>query len=215
MTTLREQTEEKFANTRKNNPGFANRVDELLSSTEALQAAAKAIEVGEKAPDFELPNPQGEIVSLSKLLAQGPLVVTFYRGSWCPYCNLQLRAMQQRLPEIHALDAELVAISPAVPDQSLSQAQQQELAFPVLSDQDARVASAYGVAWNVPDTILDHMRNDRKLDLADINGGNASVLPIPATFVLNRDGVVTWRFVNVDYRQRAEPADVVAALRER
>ncbi|TWU43473.1 putative peroxiredoxin bcp [Novipirellula aureliae] len=214
MTTLREQTEEKFANTRKNNPEFAKRVDELLSSADAFQAGDNAIEVGRKAPDFELPSPRGESVSLSTLLANGPVVVTFYRGSWCPYCSLQLRAMQQRLPDIQSLGAELVAISPQVPDESLSQAEQEALAFPVLSDLNARVAAEYGVAWKVPDMILNHMRNDRKLDLADINGGNGSVLPIPATFVINRQGVVTWRFVDVDYRKRAEPDEIVTALRD-
>ena len=214
MATLREQTQEKFANTRKNNPEFAKRVDDLLSSAEVFQAGANAIEIGKKAPAFSLPNPQGKSVSLSTLLATGPVVVTFYRGSWCPYCSLQLRAMQSRLPDIQALGAELVGISPEVPDESLSQAEQDALAFPVLSDQGARVAAAYGVAWEVPNILLDHMRNDRKLDLADVNGGNGSILPIPATFVLNREGIVKWRFIDVDYRKRAEPRDVVMALRE-
>ncbi|QDS87170.1 Putative peroxiredoxin bcp [Rosistilla ulvae] len=214
MSSLRVQTEAKFANTRKNNPAFAKQVDEILSSAEAFQSGAQAIGTGQPAPDFALPNPQRETVSLSRLLSKGPVVVTFYRGSWCPYCNLQLRAMQQRLAEIHSVGAELVAISPQLPDQSMTHAEQVALEFPVLSDQDARVAAQYGVAWQVPDMILDHMRNDRKLDLTEINGGNGSVLPIPATFVLNRDGKVTWRFVDVDYRKRAEPDDVLAALQE-
>ncbi|WP_417736168.1 peroxiredoxin-like family protein [Rosistilla oblonga] len=212
MTTLREQTEAKMANTRQNNPEFAKRVDALLSSAEVLQSGANALEVGQQAPEFELPNPQGDSVSLSSWLAKGPVVVTFYRGNWCPYCNLQLRAMQQRLPDLRRLGAELVAITPQLPDESLTQIEQASLEFPVLSDQDARVAAEYGVAWKVPELILDHMRNDRNLELATINGGNGSVLPIPATFVLNREGIVTWRFVDVDYRQRAEPDEIVAAL---
>ncbi|WP_417746604.1 peroxiredoxin-like family protein [Rosistilla oblonga] len=212
MTTLREQTEAKMANTRQNNPEFAKRVDALLSSAEVLQSGANALEVGQQAPEFELPNPQGDSVSLSSWLAKGPVVVTFYRGNWCPYCNLQLRAMQQRLPDLRRLGAELVAITPQLPDESLTQIEQASLEFPVLSDQDARVAAEYGVAWKVPELILDHMRNDRNLELATINGGNGSVLPIPATFVINREGIVTWRFVDVDYRQRAEPDEIVAAL---
>ena len=103
MNTLREQTDAKFENTRKNNPEFARQIDELLSSAQAFEAGANAIKVGQKAPDFALPNPQGEIVSLSAFLTIGPVVVTFYRGSWCPYCNLQMRAMQERLSDIHAL----------------------------------------------------------------------------------------------------------------
>ncbi|EMI56577.1 peroxiredoxin-like family protein [Rhodopirellula sallentina] len=214
MTSLREQTDTKIANTRKNNPDFAKKVDELLSSAEVFQSGANALDVGQSAPDFTLPTPVGKSVSLSNLVANGPVVVTFYRGSWCPYCNLQLRAMQQRLPEIHALGAELVAISPEMPDSSLSHEEQETLEFPVLSDQDARVAAEYGVAWEVPELILEHMRNDRNLELSKINGGNGSVLPIPATFVIDRDGVVTWRFVDVDYRHRAEPDDIINALKQ-
>ena len=101
-----------------------------------------------------------------------------------------------------------------MPDESLSPNEKEALEYSVLSDKDARIEEEYGVAWDVPGPILDHMRNDRKLDLAKINGGNGSVLPIPATFVLNRQGIVTWRFVDVDYRKRAEPNEVVAALRE-
>ncbi|QDV62327.1 peroxiredoxin-like family protein [Crateriforma conspicua] len=212
MTSLREQTDARIAQTQKNNPEFAQKIDQLLSSAEAFQSGANALDLGGKAPDFTLPKPTGETVTLSDLLARGSVVVTFYRGSWCPYCNLQLRAMQQRLDDIHQQGAELVAISPEIPDESLSPDEQATLEFPVLSDQDARVASDYGVAWEVPQLILDHMRNDRKLELADINGGNGSVLPIPATFVLNPDGIVTWRFVDVDYRHRAEPDDIIAAL---
>ncbi|QEG43186.1 peroxiredoxin-like family protein [Roseimaritima ulvae] len=213
MPTLKEQTDAKFANTRKNNPEFAKQVDAILASAESFQSGEAALDVGQTAPSFQLPNPQGERVALTDLLQNGPVVVTFYRGSWCPYCNLQLRAMQQRLADIHDLGAELVAISPQVPDDSLSQDEQEGLEFPVLSDQDAQVAAEYGVAWNVPQLILEHMRNDRNLELSEINGGNGSVLPIPATFVLNRDGVVVWRFVDVDYRNRAEPDDIVEALR--
>ena len=214
MPTLREQTDAKFANTRNKNPEFAKRIDELLSSADAFQAGANAIEVGQQGPDFALPNPQGDTISLSTLLTSGPVVVTFHRGSWCPYCNLQMRAMHERLSDINKLGGQLAAISPEVPGDTSSSDKTKSLPYPVLSDHDSRVATQYGVAWNVPELILNHMRNDRKLDLADINGGNGSVLPIPATFVLDRQGVVTWRFVDVDYRKRAEPDDIVAALRE-
>lgn len=213
MTSLREETDAQIAKLRKTKPEFAQQIDALMSSSESFQAGSDALTVGQKAPDFVLPDPHGAEVSLSGLLAKGPVVVTFYRGGWCPYCNLQLRAIQTRLADMHALSAELVAISPQVPDESLAQLERDPLAFPVLSDQDARVAAEYGVAWEVPDAILDHMRKDRNLELTEINGGNGHVLPIPGTFVLGRDGLVKWRYVNVDYRYRAEPEDVVAAVR--
>jgi peroxiredoxin len=126
---------------------------------------------------------------------------------------LQLRALQARLADIHTLGAQLVAISPQVPDGSMTKDEMHDLEFLVLSDQDAKVASQYGVAWQVPEFLAEHMRVDRKLDLEAINNGNGSVLPIPATFVIGQDGVVTWRYVDVDYRTRSEPEDIIQALK--
>ncbi|GGB59187.1 hypothetical protein GCM10011607_19780 [Shewanella inventionis] len=140
-------------------------------------------------------------------------MVTFYRGSWCPYCNLQLRALQARLSDINALDAQLVAISPQIPDGTMTQDEISNMDFEVLSDQDAKVAALFGVAWQVPAFLSEHMRVDRKLDLDAINNGNGTILPIPATFVVDRAGKVVWRFVDVDYRTRAEPNDIIDAIR--
>jgi len=139
--------------------------------------------------------------------------VTFYRGSWCPYCNLQLRALNARLPEINALGAQLVAISPQVPDGSMTKDEISNMDFNVLSDQDAKVAEEYGVAWNVPEFMAEHMRVDRNLDLDVINNGDGNILPIPATFVLSQDGQVIWRYVDVDYRTRSEPDYIIDALK--
>lgn len=213
MKSLQQQTNAQIEKTRLAKPEFMQAIDDLMATARKFEEGGAAIAIGQRAPDFELPDARGEAVSLSGLRAKGPVVVTFYRGSWCPYCNLQLRALQARLTDIRALGADLVAISPQKPDESLTQTERDALEFTVLSDQDARVAAQYGVAWEVPKLILEHMRKDRNLDLAEINNGNGSVLPIPATFVLGPDGVVAWRYVDVDYRTRAEPEDVVAALR--
>lgn len=212
MKTLKEQTEAKIEAGRQANPDFMKNVDEILNQAKAFQQGANAITLGEQAPEFTLPNPTGQSVSLAELLKNGPVVVTFYRGDWCPYCNLQLRALNARLDEIHALGAQLVAISPQVPDGSMSKDEISEMDFWVLSDQDAKVAAKYGVAWEVPEFLAEHMRIDRKLDLDVINNGNGGVLPIPATFVLDRNGIVTWRYVDVDYRTRSEPEDIITAL---
>lgn len=212
MKTLKEQTEAKIEAGRQANPDFMKNVDEILNQAKAFQQGANAITLGEQAPEFTLPNPTGQSVSLAELLKNGPVVVTFYRGDWCPYCNLQLRALNARLDEIHALGAQLVAISPQVPDDSMSKDEISEMDFWVLSDQDAKVAAKYGVAWEVPEFLAEHMRIDRKLDLDVINNGNGGVLPIPATFVLDRNGIVTWRYVDVDYRTRSEPEDIITAL---
>ena len=126
---------------------------------------------------------------------------------------MQLRALQSRLDDIKSLGATLVAISPQVPDDSLSEDEISKMDFIVLSDQSAKVAGQYGVAWEVPEFLIEHMKNDRQLDLETINNGNGNILPIPATFVLNQNGDVTWRYVDVDYRTRSEPQDIIDALK--
>ncbi|WP_452231237.1 MULTISPECIES: peroxiredoxin-like family protein [unclassified Lacinutrix] len=212
MKTLKEQTDAKIAAGRKAKPDFMKGVDAIINKAKAFQEGENAIMVGEKAPSFVLPNPEGNLVTLKSLLDKGPVVITFYRGDWCPYCNLQLRALQAKLENIKALGATLVAISPQVPDGSLSKNEISEIEFIVLSDQDAKVASQYGVAWEVPEFLMEHMRVDRNLDLETINNGNRNILPIPATFVLGTDGLVKWSYVNVDYRTRSEPNEVIDAL---
>ena len=214
MTSLKQQTEAKVAAGRQANPDFMKGIDEVIAQAKAFQQGGDALAVGQQVPAFELPDAEGNLVSSADLLAKGPLVVTFYRGSWCPYCNLQLRALQARLADINALGAQLVAISPQVPDGSLSKNEISEMDFIVLSDQNAKVAAEYGVAWEVPEFVLNHMKVDRQLDLESINNGNGSVLPIPATFVIGTDGVVSWRYVDVDYRTRSEPEDIIEALKK-
>ncbi|GAA5219711.1 peroxiredoxin-like family protein [Membranihabitans marinus] len=213
MKSLKEQTDAKIAAGRKAKPDFMKGVDEIIQQAKSFQQGSEAIKIGQKAPNFDLPNPEGRSISLEAMLDKGPVVVTFYRGDWCPYCNLQLRALQGKLKEIHSLGASLIAISPQVPDGSLTKNEISELEFIVLSDQDAKIAEQYGVAWEVPEFLLEHMRVDRQLDLELINNGNGSVLPIPATFILNSDGVVTWNYVNVDYRSRSEPDEIIEALK--
>lgn len=213
MTSLKSQTLAQVEKTRSAKPEFMKTIDDVIATAREFEQGANATAIGERAPEFNLPSAKGESVLLSQLQTKGSVVVTFYRGSWCPYCNLQLRAMYSRLDEIHSLGAQLVAISPEVPDESLSKTEIDDMTFPVLSDQDAKVAQQFGVAWEVPEVILQHMRNDRNLDLSDINNGNGSVLPIPATFIIDRDGIVQWRFIEVDYRMRAEPDDIIAVLK--
>jgi len=214
MKSLKEQTDAKIASGRLAKPEFMKGVDEVIEEAKAFEKGANEIKIGQKAPDFKLPNPEGELIALNNLLEQGSVVVTFYRGDWCPYCNLQLRALQVRLSEIHELGATLVAISPQVPDGSLTKSEINEMDFIVLTDQNAKVASEYGVAWEVPEFLLDHMRVDRNLDLEVINNGNGSVLPIPATFIVGTDGMVKWSYVNVDYRTRSEPEEIIEALKK-
>jgi peroxiredoxin/YHS domain-containing protein len=170
-----------------------------------------ALRVGAAAPDFTLPDANGQSVTLSALLAKGPVVLTWYRGGWCPYCNIQLQEYQRDLSDFQSTGAQLVAISPQTPDNSLSTKEKNSLQFHVLSDAGSTVAKRYGVAYTLPEELTKSFKG--KLDLAAINGDASNQLPITATYVIDPKGVITWAFVSEDYRTRAEPADVLAAVR--
>jgi len=171
-----------------------------------------AITVGDDAPGFTLPDAVGYSVALDALLSTGPAVVSFYRGAWCPYCNLELRALQRALSGISDTGATLVAISPNVPDASMTVVERHALEYPVLSDAGNAVARSYGLVFTVPSDLEAEYR-DMGLDVGAMNGSDMWEIPIPATYVIDRDGTVVYSFVDVDYRKRAEPADVVAALK--
>jgi len=183
-------------------------VDELAADG----IAERAVKAGDQAPDFTLANARGEPVKFSALLARGPVVLTFYRGGWCPYCSLQLRAYQRVLPAIRALGAQLVAISPEAPDRSLTTAQKNELEFEVLSD----VTGDVGRAWRLVFDLSEELRGlyqANGLDLSAINADGQWHLPLPATYVIAPDRTVKLAFVDVEYRVRLEPADILATLR--
>jgi peroxiredoxin len=190
------------------------RVAMMEAATADLRATgieARALKVGTTAPDATLPDALNKSVQLSALWQQGPLVLIFYRGGWCPYCNLELRAWQQQLSSLQNLGAQLVAVSPQTPDNSLSTAEKNELAFPVLSDSALQAASAFGVAFEMPPELIE-LYSQVGNNLPVLNGNGQWVLPIPATYVIDRDGRIAYAHVEADYRERAEPADVLAAV---
>lgn len=169
-----------------------------------------ALRVGDPAPDFTLPNAKGRDVTLSALLADGPVVLTWYRGGWCPYCNIQLAAYRDALPAIEAAGGQLVAISPELPDKAADTVDAQNLDFTVLSDVGNAVAGEYGIAYRLPDPLIEAFTG--RLDLPAYNGDESWSLPLAVTYVVDRDGVIRYAFVDEDYKKRAEPADIVAAL---
>jgi peroxiredoxin len=182
---------------------------------EALRASfarERAVRTGDLAPGFTLPDVHGRGISLSSLLEAGPAVVTFYRGGWCPYCNIQLRAYQAVLPAMTTLGARLVAMSPQLPDGSLSTAEANELTFDILSDVGNTVARNYGLVWSLPEELRAALRSNNKV-LPGINGDDSWELPVPATYVIARDGRVALAAIDVDYRNRLEPDAILAALR--
>ncbi len=193
----------------------AARVSMMEGATANLRSSgieASAKKVGDRAPSLSLPDAKGELVSIDRLLEKGPVVVIFYRGGWCPYCNLELRAWQAHHSELESLGAKLVAISPQTPDNSLSTAEKNELAFPVLSDSELVAANGFGIAFTLPPELVD-LYSSVGNNLPELNGNGQWVLPIPATFVIDSSGVIQFAHVEADYRERAEPADVMAAVR--
>lgn len=183
-------------------------VDQLV----AAGIAARAVGTGDAAPDFTLPNARGEPVTLSKLLANGAVVLAFYRGGWCPYCNLQLRAYQRALPELRSLGASLVAVSPEAPDKSLSTAEKNALEFEVLSDVRGEAGRAYRLLFELSDELKTLYAAGGN-DLARWNADGEWHLPMPATYVIGADGRVALAYVDAEYRNRLEPAQVLSALR--
>jgi peroxiredoxin len=183
---------------------------EVLSRSGITQ---HSLQVGEQAPGFTLPDALGQPVTLSEFLKQGPVVVTFYRGEWCPNCDLQLRAYQRILPQIQALGATLVALSPQMPDHSLSTAEKKALSFPVLSDVGNTVARQYGLVFTVPENTRTIYQQQFGIDLSIFNGDASWELPIPGTFLLDGQGMVRLAFVDVDYKHRLEPSTLLAGLR--
>lgn len=175
--------------------------------------ADRARKVGEKAPDFILPDVHGRGMKLSEKTATGPVVLIFYRGGWCPYCNIQLRALQRHMDTLRSLGASLVAISPQSPDNSLSTAEKHKLEFDVLSDVGGRVAREYGLVFELSEPLREiYLKWD--LDLTKWNGDGSWDLPVPATYVLDRQGIIRTAQVDSDYTRRMEPSDILAALKE-
>jgi peroxiredoxin len=185
------------------------RADMELAPSGVLERALRA---GDRVPDFQLPDVRANWIRLNDLLAKGPVVLSFYRGGWCQYSSLELQALQSVLPQITGLGAELVAISSQTPDQSLSTAEKNGITFPVLSDVGSSTATAFGIAFEVAEELRPQYVQSGHA-LPDKNGGESWTLPIPATYVLDRDGTIALAFLDVDYRHRLDPRDVLTVLR--
>src|SRR6266849_5086194 len=176
-------------------------------------AAENALKEGAQAPDFALPDARGNAVRLSPLLTQGPVIMTFYRGQWCPYCHLALRAYQQALPHMQARGATLVAISPQTPDHSRAFAEKLELTFALLSDMGNQVARQFGLVF----TIAEGVRGAHIQVCADLpafNGTDSWDLPMAGTFLIDQSGTVRMAFVDPDFTRRLDPSVIIARLNE-
>ena len=184
-----------------------NAIEDLTAS----KLTSKALKTGDHFPDFKLPNAQGEEVSSETLLKQGPLIISFYRGGWCPYCNIELKALQAALPEFKEKNAQLIAISPERPDNSLSTKEKNNLNFEVLTDKDNSFSRSINLVYQLPGELVS-LYNKFGIDLKESQNNENNELPISATYVVNKEGVVTYDFVKEDYKLRADPKAILEAL---
>jgi peroxiredoxin len=174
--------------------------------------AERALKAGNRAPDFTLPGTDGKPVSRADLLARGPLVITFYRGVWCPYCNAELQALEDALPDIRQAGASLVAISPETTVNSRKATRQNELSFPILTDKGNEIAAAFGLRFRLPDELIAIYKGFGN-DLAMVNGEPSWTLPMPGRYVIAPDGVIAYAEINPDYTRRPDPSALMPALR--
>ena len=170
------------------------------------------LKVGDKAPDFVLKNAFGKKVRLSKVLKKGPVVLSFYRGAWCPFCNLQLRILHKSLPFFNKQGAQLILITPQKPDKSKEQLKKSKYSFEVLSDLDSQVIKSYNLYFKLaPELVKVYKKHG--LDIELFNGKGRNELPVPGTFVIDRKGIIRAAHAEVDYKARMEPADIIKALK--
>ena len=186
-------------------------IDAGIAAVYAAGLAQRSLRAGQSAPDFTLPDAAGQPVSLAALLTAGPVVLVFYRGNWCPYCNVQLRAYNQTLAQFKAFNATLVAVSPQTPDLTNLTAEEKELHFPVLSDLGNTVAKQFGLAYQVGDAVY-HTLHGVGIDLATFNGDDSGELPLTGTFVIAQDGTIAWAATEANFKQRPDPAVLLDAL---
>ncbi|MEN1679446.1 MAG: peroxiredoxin-like family protein [Planctomycetota bacterium] len=198
--------------------GYAKRAPEAMkqafakgiADVKATGIVERALAVGQPAPDATLLTPDGKEVTLGSLQAEGPLVLAFYRGGWCPYCNTQLRALQRSIGQIEAAGATLVAVAPEQPAKVQQTIAKNDLTLTVLTDPGNMLAKKFGIAFTLPPSILPIY--EERIGLAQYNGDNRNQLPLAATYVIDPGGVIRYAFVDADYKRRAEPSDVVAAI---
>lgn len=188
---------------------------EIGTSGHVISAAAAqpgALNVGDKAPNFKLPSDRGGSIELNDLLKDGPVVLTFYRGEWCPYCNRALAGLQEAHPQIRQLGAEVVAISPQNIKSSTNSRDNNNLDYIILSDPGNEVAADFGVAFQLPDNLLNTYKNSYGIDLAKFNDNADSSLPLATLYVIDQDRKIKYAFVTDDHSKRADTDEVIKAL---
>lgn len=211
--TLSSQLEEKASQSRSRMPApMLETFKKGIDSVRATGIEKNAKQVGDDAIDAQLVGWDGKSVTLSELWKKGPVVLMWYRGGWCPYCNLQLRAMQKSMDQLNGAGATLVVLTPELPEKAKETAEANDLSMVALHDKNSAVAKEYGLVFQLPEAIVPAYRD--RIKLPEFNGNDAMELPLSATYVINQEGKITYAFLDADYKKRAEPAEVVQAVKQ-
>jgi len=187
---------------------FGRENDRLVQGLIDAGAADGALRADDRVPDFLLPNAEGQLVSSAQLLANGPLVLSFYRGMWCPYCSEELNALADTAPHLKAAGATVAAITPEIGGVALKTKKERNLQFEILCDVDNGVAMEFGLMFRIPEDIQKSYLKFN-VNMPKIYGNDGWMIPIPATYVVGQDGVIVYAYVNPDYRERCDPESLV------
>ena len=211
----RQQLMTKQKSSGKKSPFSAQDKQVMKQSAENLAKTLPnpGLKIGSKAPNFTLKNAYGNRISLSKELKKGPVVLVFYRGAWCPFCNLHLHTLKQSLPTFKNYDAQLITVTPQTPDKSVGQVEKDRYPFEVLSDLDDKVMKSYNLYYKL-DPELVSVYKKAGLDVEAFNGKGRAALPVPGTFIIDKNGVIRGMHADLDYKERMEPAAIVNILKK-
>ncbi|WP_103068039.1 peroxiredoxin-like family protein [Aquimarina sediminis] len=184
---------------------------QILKDTNMI---SKALKTGDLIPEITLPNAAHKNISVQEVLLDKKVILSFYRGSWCPYCNLELIALQRSLHEFEKYGATLIAISPETPDNSLTTSEKNNLSFEVLSDIDNKIAKEFNLAFSLPDDLIEVYKGFN-IDLEKSNGNKNQQLPVSATYIIDQDGTIVYDFIKEDYKERADPKEIIKQLKNK
>lgn len=193
-------------------PGIRKALLDNIQTMRGLRMVDHAKRAGSRAPDFTLPNQHGELVSLSARLARGPVALVYYRGGWCPFCSLELEALEEVRGEVEALGASLIAVSPQTAEATAKTARDRRVSYDLLSDAGSLVTREYGLAY-VVDEVMRPIYASFGINLAESNGDTRFLLPVPATYLIGADGVILHDFLDENYMRRMEPSEMLDRLR--
>ncbi|WP_160136140.1 peroxiredoxin-like family protein [Chryseobacterium sp. c4a] len=186
---------------------FGKSIEEMKT----LNIEENSIRIGDQIPEFSLLNAFGKIITSEEVLKNGKMILVFYRGNWCPYCNLELKFLQDNLSRIQERGAVLIAVSPQIPDHSLNITEKNNLEFEVLTDVDNHYAEKLGIVFKLQDFVLPYYKG-LGIDLFDFNKNNDHILPVPAVFVIDENRMVTYKFLDVNYMNRVDVEELIQAL---